>query len=189
MKFELKKIIKFIGRQLKRKYFVKKYSLKDVHSTFYLGGKGQISRDLIADKYVYIGPNCIIYPKVKIGAYSMLANNVSIIGGDHIFTKAGVPIIFSGREKEKSTIIGKDVWIGAHSIIMRGVIIGDGTIVAAGSVVTKDLEAFSIYGGIPAKKIKDRFVSNSDLEIHRKMLNTDFISLDKNMINYADHLI
>jgi acetyltransferase-like isoleucine patch superfamily enzyme len=53
-------------------------------------------------------------------------------------------------------IIEDDCWVGANSIILPGVTIGQGSIIAAGSVVTKDVEAFSIVGGVPAKKIKDR---------------------------------
>jgi acetyltransferase-like isoleucine patch superfamily enzyme len=100
----------------------------------------------------------------------MLANNVSIIGGDHQYRRAGIPIIFSGRAEKKVTVIGKDVWVGAYSIIMAGVVIGDGTIVAAGSVVTKNLDAYSIYGGNPAKKIRDRFETEIEKNIHIEML-------------------
>lgn len=162
--------IKKIGKRIKGWFFRKKYNLKNVHSTFYMGGRSTISDDLIADEFVYIGPNCIIYPKVKIGAYTLLANNVSIIGSDHIFDKPGIPIIFSGRPILKETIIGKDVWIGANSIIMTGVKIGDGAIIAAGSIVTKNIESYTIYGGIPASKIRNRFKSNEDIEIHNEML-------------------
>lgn len=150
--------------------YKKKYRLNNVHPTFYMGGKSIISRDIKAGAYVYIGPRCIIYPKVNIGDYTLLANDVSIIGGDHKFDQPGIPIIFSGRDNLKHTEIGKDVWIGAYVKIMAGVTIGDGTIVALGSIVTKDLEPYSIYGGIPAKKIKDRFKNQEELEIHKKML-------------------
>lgn len=57
----------------------------------------------------------------------------------------------------KTTYIGNDVWIGARSIVMDGVTIGNGAIVAAGSVVTKDVPPFSVVGGAPAKMIKYRF--------------------------------
>lgn len=57
----------------------------------------------------------------------------------------------------KITHIGNDVWVGAKSIIMDGVTIGDGAIVAAGSVVTKDVPPFAVVGGVPAKVIKYRF--------------------------------
>lgn len=175
-------------RMLKRKYFVSKYHLKYVHSTFYLGGNSKISSDLHADAYSYVGPGCMIYPNVHIGAYSMIANNVSIIGGDHQFKKAGIPIIFSGRETMKKTIIGKDCWIGAHSIIMAGVRIGDGSIIAAGSVVTKDVPEFCIYGGVPAKKIKDRFNSYKEIEHHKAFLNIPVEQIDQSIINYTSPL-
>ena len=58
--------------------------------------------------------------------------------------------------KKKPVNIGADVWIGANAIVLPGVTIGDGAIVAAGSVVTTNVEAYSIVGGIPAKEIKNR---------------------------------
>jgi len=57
----------------------------------------------------------------------------------------------------KETNIGNDVWIGAKSIILNGVKIGNGVIIAAGSVVTKDIPSYTIVGGVPAKIIKKRF--------------------------------
>ena len=156
-------------------YFRKKYNLKYVHNTFYIGGRGVlIYPDLQAGPFSYIGNRCIIYPKVSIGAYTMIANDVKIIGSDHVYNIPGIPSIFSGRDELKPTIIGKDVWIGACSIIMVGVTIGDGSIIAAGSVVTKNVEEFSIYGGVPAKKIKNRFVCDRDKETHREMLEKDY---------------
>ena len=61
------------------------------------------------------------------------------------------------RKKDKFVIIGNDVWIGAQTIILRGVKIGDGAVIAAGSVVTKDVPPYAVVGGNPAKIIKDRF--------------------------------
>jgi acetyltransferase-like isoleucine patch superfamily enzyme len=157
-------------RDLRMFYLRKKLKLKKVHKTFYLAGKSKVFPDLVAHEYVYIGPNCLIYPKTEIGKYSMLANDVSIVGGDHNFNKVGVPIIFSGRGILNKTIIGKDVWIGAYTRIRTGVSIGDGAIIAMGSVVTKDVEPYSIYGGVPAKKIKNRFANLMEIEVHEKML-------------------
>ncbi|MCX6132015.1 MAG: DapH/DapD/GlmU-related protein [Proteobacteria bacterium] len=59
-------------------------------------------------------------------------------------------------DETKRTTIGNDVWIGANVVILDGIDIGMGAIVAAGSIVTKDIEAFGIYGGIPAKFIRQR---------------------------------
>lgn len=159
-----------LGRTVKAWYYRHKYHLKDVHKTAYFGSKSYFGKGFKADKYVYIGPRCLIYPNVSVGAYTMFANNVSVIGGDHNYKKVGMPIIFSGRDKCGETKIGIDCWIGAHSIIMCGVTIGDGAIIAAGSVVTKDVEPYSIYGGVPAKKIKNRFATDEDTERHIEML-------------------
>jgi acetyltransferase-like isoleucine patch superfamily enzyme len=148
------------------------YSLKNVDTTFNIGGKSIIYKDFRAGAYSYVGPGCLIYPGVSIGNYTMLAQNVQIIGADHNYYEAGQPIIFSGRPILKPTVIGKDVWIGANVIINVGVHIGDGSIIAAGSVVTKDIPSFVIAGGVPAKIIKRRFTSKEDEEIHLNMLNS-----------------
>lgn len=163
-------IIKKIGRKIKSSYYIYKYGLKNVHPTTYFGGKSYISPSTKTEKNVYIGPRCIIYPKVEVGAYTLFANDVKIMGGDHRYDIPGRPILYSGRSVVKPTIIGRDCWIGAYSIIMCGVKIGDGSIIAAGSVVTKDVEPFSIYGGVPARKIKDRFNNPDDIAKHKEML-------------------
>jgi acetyltransferase-like isoleucine patch superfamily enzyme len=64
-------------------------------------------------------------------------------------------------------VIEDDVWIGLGSIVLSGVKIGIGSIIAAGSVVTKDVEPYSIYGGNPAKKIRNRFDSEEQLIEHK----------------------
>ena len=61
------------------------------------------------------------------------------------------------RPRKGDTIIGNDVWIGRESILMPGVKVGDGAIIAACSVVVKDVPAYTVYGGNPAKFIKERF--------------------------------
>ena len=184
----IKECIHKIGRLVKQKFYILNYHLRFVHPTTYIAGHSKIAKDFKAGAYSYIGPNCIIYPKVELGSYSMLANNVSIIGKDHRYDVAGRPMIFSGREPLASTSIGKDCWIGAHSIIMTGVTIGDGAIVAAGSVVTRDVDPFTIVGGVPAKKIKDRFKCVEDLNAHIAFLNLRPESLDTQTISYADKL-
>jgi acetyltransferase-like isoleucine patch superfamily enzyme len=162
-----------IYRKLRSSYYRIKYGLNNVHTDIYFGGPSQISGDLKTEHDVYIGAGCQIYPKVSIGAYSMLANNVCIIGGDHKYNFAGVPIMYSGRAELKATTIERDCWIGASSIIMCGVTIGEGSIVAAGSVVVKDVEPYSIYGGIPARKIRPRFATEEEIAKHRSILRED----------------
>lgn len=108
---------------------------------------------------------------LRIGKFCMIASDVTFImnGANHLTEAASsYPFaIFGGAwadaMKEKSypskgdTVVGNDVWIGYKTTIMPGVQIGDGAIIAAHSVVTKDIPSYSIVGGNPAKEIKKRF--------------------------------
>ena len=116
-----------------------------------------IYRDLSLSPYAFVGERCYLYPKLQIGRYSMLGPEVCVVGADHAFRKPGTPICFSGREELPDTIIGEDVWVGCRAIIMTGVTVGDGAIIGAGSVVTKNVAPFDIVAGNPARVISKRF--------------------------------
>lgn len=92
--------------------------------------------------------------KIVIGDNVLFGPSVVVVNDNHNF-RLGQLIREQGLNTE-DIVIGNDVWIGAKAIILAGVKIGDGAVVAAGSVVTKDIEAYTIVGGVPAKKIKDR---------------------------------
>lgn len=145
------------------------HGTKFAHPTAYLARKSDIAKDLQIGAYSYVGPGAIISPNVKIGNYTMLGPSVFIIGADHKFTDIGIPIIFSGRPTALITTIGNDVWVGARATIISGNRIGNGAIVAAGSVVTKDVPDYAIVAGIPAKIIRMRFSTQEQL-FHNRML-------------------
>jgi Acetyltransferase (isoleucine patch superfamily) len=166
-------VLKEFLKSLRMAFLRKKYGLKSVHKTFYMGNNCHVFSDLKAGAFSYVGTGSVLYPKVQIGNYSMIAGDVRILGGDHTFDTPGMPIIFSKRGIIKSTVIGDDVWIGANSIIMTGVKIGDGAIVAAGSVVTKDIQSYSIVGGVPAVEIKKRF-NDTEIIVHKQMLERSY---------------
>ena len=92
----------------------------------------------------------------KIGSFVMIAPGVCILTQGHEFKRIDIPMINQGETKELIPIIEEDVWIGRNVIIMPGVKIGKGSIIGAGAVVTKDIQPFSIVGGVPAKLIKKR---------------------------------
>lgn len=144
--------------------------LKFVHKTFYIVNPYELSPDLVGGAYTYIGPNAWICPNVQIGNYVMFGPNCAILGGDHNYGISGYPIIFSGRPDTPPTVICDDVWIGYSTIIMAGVTIGRGSIVAAGSIVTKNVDPYTIVGGNPAKFIKRRFKSQNEEIYHDKIL-------------------
>lgn len=147
-----------------------KTGIHAVDSTFYMASGSQISNDLVAGKYSYIGAQCLIGAKVHLGNYVMLADRVAIVGADHIFAKPGIPVIFSGRPEMPSTVIEDDVWVGHGATVLAGVRISRGAIIAAGAVVTRNVPAYEIHGGVPARKIKDRFPSIQDRQTHDLML-------------------
>ena len=146
------------------------YGLAHVHPSFFMSGRSSISRDLVAAEYVFIGPGCSICPRVRLGRYVMFGPKVTITGADHRFDIAGMPMIFSGRPALLETVIESDVWIGDGALIMAGVTIGRGSVVAARAVVTKDVPAYEIHAGVPAKRVKNRFASSEQVEVHDKML-------------------
>lgn len=92
---------------------------------------------------------------VEIGDRTLVGYNTQIFSANHVIPPRPHQIFTSGHKKKKVTI-GKDVWIGAGCIVLPGVKIGEGAVVAGGSVVTKDVAAFTIVGGNPAKVLKER---------------------------------
>jgi len=92
---------------------------------------------------------------VEIGNNTLIGYRTQILSSNHIIPSNRGEIFSSGHLHQKVTI-GRDVWIGANCIILPGVTIGDGSVVAAGSVVTKDVGDFTIVAGVPARTIKKR---------------------------------
>lgn len=117
--------------------------------------------------HIEIGNDVWINRNVQLYA-SHYKKNVKIVIGDHVaigpstvFFAAGHDTSSFGLDDTAATITVKDhVWIGGNSTILQGVTIGEGAVVAAGAVVTKDVEPYTIVGGIPAVKIKDRIITD-----------------------------
>lgn len=109
---------------------------------------------------------------IKIGNKVMFGPNVTLIGGDHNSKVVGT-FMYDVKEKgvndDLPISIEDEAWIGACSTILKGVTVGRGSIVAAGALVTRDVEPYSIVGGVPAKKIGMRFNEEEIIE-HEKLL-------------------
>ena len=117
--------------------------------------EAKFSPNITIGNYSGLGINSLIQSGVTIKDYVMMGPNVSIYTKNHK-SELDKPMIFQGFEKEKEVVIGNDVWIGANVIILPGVRVGDGVIIGAGSVVTKDVEDYTVVAGNPAKVIKRR---------------------------------
>lgn len=112
---------------------------------------------LIIGNYVSVNPYTLIYGQgnVIIGNYVRIAAHCVLIPSNHIFEDPVRPIYFQGL-MNKGIKIEDDVWIGCGARILDGVTIAKGCVIGAGSVVTKSTEAYGVYAGVPAVKIKSR---------------------------------
>lgn len=107
-----------------------------------------------------VGINCEVYGPVTIGDNVMMGPEVVIYTQNHSHSRVDIPMQQQGYEDFKPVHIGNDVWIGRRAMIMPGVSIGNGVVVAAGAVVTKDIPDFSVVGGVPAKILKSRLTNS-----------------------------
>jgi len=103
-----------------------------------------------------IGINASIPSNTKIGNNVMMAPNCYIFSSNHLFNDINIPMIKQGVSARKQTIIEDDVWIGRNVLITPGKIIKKGSIIAAGCVLCKDFDEYSIIGGNPSRLIRTR---------------------------------
>lgn len=143
-------------------------------------GKNKVSKDAYLKNvsiglYSYIGYKSII-ADAKIGRFVSIGDNVVIVNSTHPLEPfVSTHPVFYSKNRDHSFVkenlfderlrineccsvkIGNDVWIGSHVLIKGGVRIGDGAVIAMGSVVVKDVDDYSIVGGVPARFIRNRF--------------------------------
>ena len=106
---------------------------------------------------VWLGPYVVIYGHggVEIGESTLVSMHCTILSSNHAIPPMGT-LIRDVADELLPTKIGRDVWIGANAVILGGVTIGDGAVVAAGAVVSKDVEAGAIVAGVPARLVRRR---------------------------------
>lgn len=93
--------------------------------------------------------------KIQIGNHCMVSYYVCLRTEAHNYFDTSVPMKHQGQQ-EKDIMIGDDVWIGYGAQIMPGIHIGNGAVIGAGAIVTKNCDAYGVYVGVPARKIKSR---------------------------------
>ena len=103
-----------------------------------------------------LGINCMIPYDLKVGRDVMMGPFVIIVGENHNSDRLDIPMRLQGYKNYPPVRIADDVWIGARAIILPGINIGRGAIIAAGAVVTKDVPPYAICGGNPARIIRYR---------------------------------
>jgi acetyltransferase-like isoleucine patch superfamily enzyme len=113
---------------------------------------------LVVGDHVFIGAGCEFNFKlgITIGPHCLLASGCYFIDHDHQSARRDLPMGTQTGGPEAPVILEGDVWIGANVVVLKGVTIGQGAIIAAGAVVRDSIPAYEIWGGVPAKKIGDR---------------------------------
>ena len=148
--------VNFFSKNL-RPIFIK-YIFKSVgknlciESNVYFGSGNDIS----IGNHSGIGINSRIQGPLVIGNHVMIGPNLSIYTNDHAHRNTNIPMTQQGFTEKKQVTIEDDVWIGVNVIILKGVTIGTGSIIAAGSVITKNIPPYSVAAGNPARVIKNR---------------------------------
>lgn len=138
------------------RYFATKGIIKSIGKNCNIEKNAQFASDISLGNFSGIGVNCLISNEVYIGDNVLMGPNVMIFTRNHKFERKDIPIRLQGYSETKPVRVMDDVWIGANVIILPGVTINEGAIIAAGAVVTMTVPRYCIYGGVPAKKIKDR---------------------------------
>lgn len=168
----LEKNIRFFnpsGLYLSDRVFIGEGSLLDVgsgDSAVRIGADSHLSRgvtirtqkgEIRVGSQVNIGAGSFIYGygDIEVGDYCLLANGVELITGNHRADDIEKPMRFQGRDPDRISI-GEDVWLGVRAMVMGGVTIGRGSIIGAGSVVTRDIPEYSVAVGVPARVIRSR---------------------------------
>lgn len=201
-------LFRFVKRWISQAYtflywWIKSYKKKliidslDISRDCHFEGENQVRRG------VSIGPNCSLGMRsyisgpnttinsAKIGKFCSIAMGVKLGLDEHDYTKVSThPFLYSSAfgaftkqkhsiQLKNDVIVEDDVWIGCNAIVMRGVRVGKGAVVAAGAVVTKDVPPYSIVGGIPSKVLGHRF----DREMINKLLTIDWCKWNDKVIS------
>lgn len=175
----IKDLVRKLWNFVYRKYAIRQNVIAGSNLHIGIGSIIWAPNKIVLGNNLYIGKYCTVECDGEIGDNVMIANQVGLIGKyDHDFKCIGRPIRqapwigdedYYGQGKDMKIIVEDDVWIGYGSIVLTGVRIGRGAIIAAGSVVTKNVEPYSIMAGNPARFKAYRFTEN-EIKTHEGLM-------------------
>lgn len=145
-----RRLVKHIFRECGDNVIIKHRAYFGTGSSIVIGDRSQLGHNSRIDNDIVFGRDVMMGP------------DVVIMSNAHAFSRIDVPMIAQGAAPRRAVVIEDDVWIGTRSIILPGVRIGKGSIIGAGSVVTKSIAPYSIVGGVPARVIGSRLEKQVD---------------------------
>ena len=165
----LRKYIKKEKEKIKRRKL--QNSLKSCGQKVYVDASTVLRypENISIGDYVHIQPGCKLFGGggIEIGKGTIFAHDIQILSQNHMYDVEDLKYLpYDERIVDKTVYIGEYVWIGARALIVPGITIGDGAVIAAGAVVTKDVPKCAVVGGNPARIIKYR-----DQKIFEKLSN------------------
>ena len=126
-----------------------------------IGDRTYVAKGCVLRDRITMGEDCTLNPyvtlagRVTLGDGVRIASYAAIYGFNHVFDDLEIPIWWQGLDEQGITV-EDDVWVGTHVVICDGVTVGAHSVLAAGSVVTKDVPPYSVVGGVPARVLYDR---------------------------------
>lgn len=144
-------------RRLVNWWLMRKNRLAEMGDGFQLGLRTRVPAGSRLGRYAYVGRGFSAPSPICVGDFCMISTGVTIVANDHGVDDPETPMRLAFRWAHTVTVFEADAWVGHGAIIRSGVRIGRGAMVAAGSVVTKDVEPYAIVGGNPARLIRKRF--------------------------------
>ncbi|WP_092423827.1 acyltransferase [Devosia crocina] len=121
----------------------------------WIGGHALVRGDVEFGAHCTVNSYAMISGKVRCGDGVRIASHASLVGFNHGFDDPDVPIYLQKHES-RGIVVEDDVWIGANAVLVDGVRVGRGAVIAAGAVVSKDVPSMAIVGGVPAKVLRRR---------------------------------
>ncbi len=172
----IEKIYWFVKRNIQKQSFIECGDNVFISRECYFSGRLYLGNE------IYIGQGCRFQStkkKITIGSHVMFGPNVTVHSGNHRIDLLGkymkdITLNEKKPEDDKDILIGNDVWIGGGSIILQGVSIGDGSVIGAGAIITKDVNPYSIVVGSGSQKCWKRF-DDEQIEKHEKLLENKFL--------------
>ena len=140
----------------KLRYFCARQILPRCGNNVNIERKAQFAWDLCIGDNSGIGVNALISPNVIIGNDVMMGPDCMMFTSNHGMERMDIPMWRQASTAPEPIIIGDDVWIGSRVTILPGVHVGNGAVIGAGAVVTKDIPDYEVWGGNPARKLKSR---------------------------------
>ncbi len=178
-------MIEYYICKIAKKLTLRALKNSSVHPSSSVGPGSEFMNSTLG-RHSYVGYYCRIL-NTEIGSFCSIANECVIGADSHSLNWVSTSPVFNRNkdqisykysyhkfETRSSVIIGHDVWIGERVIIKSGLVIGDGSVIGAGSVVTKSIPPYEIWGGVPAKFIKNRF----DKVLSERLLASKWWSFD-----------